>query len=80
MLENKIIQDLENNGFRVRGRNIQKKSKRRFKTVGLLNENSFYFFSENVYPYKGGINFFNESTLVDIKDINKYKDYFKKQK
>lgn len=77
MLENKIIQDLENNGFRVRGRNIQKKSKRRFKTVGLLNENSFYFFSENVYPYKGGINFFNESTLVDIKDINKYKDYFK---
>ena len=79
MLENKIIQDLESNGFRVRGKTIQKKAKRGWKTIGMLNANSFYFFSENVYPYKGGINFFNESTLVDIKDINKYKEYYKEK-
>ena len=62
-----IIQNIESNGFKVRGRHILKRSQRtnKLETCGILNENSFYMFSENVYPYKFGLNYFDTTTLVD---------------
>ena len=72
------IEYIESKGFRVVGRYIYKKSERtnRLKPVGQLNENNFYFYSENVYPFKSGVNFFNEKTLTNPKD---YKKYIKKE-
>ena len=78
---NKPIQELSLNGFKVTGRYILKRSSssKVWKTVGYLNDTNFYFFSDNVYPYKLGENFFNQSTLVDVKDIALYKNYVKEQ-
>lgn len=74
MIRNEIINQLYTNGFNVKGRYIQKRSSRGgIKTVGLLNENNFYFFSGNVYPYKSGSNFFDSSTLVNPDDLAIYR-------
>lgn len=65
---------IEQHGFKVRGRYISKRSERtrRYETCGILNEGSFYMFSENVYPFKFGLNFFDDSTLVDVANLKQY--------
>ena len=72
------IEYIESKGFRVVGRYIFKKSERnnRTKVVGQLNENNFFFYSDNVYPFKSGINFFNEKTLTS--DSQEYKIHIRK--
>ena len=77
----RIVNQLEANGFNIQGRYIRKKSsKGGIKTVGLLNEKSFFFFASNVYPYKNGLNYFDDSTLVDPGELKKYKTYIKEEK
>jgi hypothetical protein len=72
------IDYIESKGFTIRGRYIYKLSKsiNRSKVVGQLNENNFFFYSENVYPFKGGTNNFNDSNITD----NKYFNYVKELK
>ena len=75
--QNRLVKNIEyiqSKGFRVVGRYIYKKSERtnRRKVVGQLNENNFFFYSDNVYPFKSGINFFNEKTLTHPQDYKKY--------
>tara|TARA_R110000822_G_scaffold306818_1_gene433369 strand:- start:278 stop:2575 length:2298 start_codon:yes stop_codon:yes gene_type:complete len=61
------IDYIQNKGFQIKGRYIFKRSEsnNRQKVVGQLNENNFFFYSENVYPFKSGINYFDNSTIVD---------------
>jgi hypothetical protein len=69
-LHNKIHSKLLDNGFKVVGRYISKKSNtdNRFKVVGQINENNLFFYSENVYPFKSGPNFFKDNdTKQDFK-------------
>ena len=77
-----IVNQLHANGFRVVGRYITKKSStsRNWKTVGLLNDTNFYFFSDNVYPYKSGVNFLDNSTLVNPNELARHREYVKKEK
>ena len=65
---------IEANGFSIKGRHIYKRSQRTNKreVCGILNEASFYMFSENVYPFKIGLNYFNNKTLVDVSDLKRY--------
>ena len=69
MTQENIFSKLENNGFEVKGRYISKRSgtTSRLKNVGIINEKNLHFFSENVYPFKGGTNFFSDETLVSYK-------------
>ena len=62
-----IINYIESNGFRIRGRYIEKRSQstRSYKVVGQLNDNNFFFFSDNVYPFKQGINSFKNTSIID---------------
>lgn len=77
-----IVNQLHANGFRVIGRYITKKSStsRNWKTVGLLNDTNFYFFSDNVYPYKSGVNFLDNSTLVNPNELARHREYVKREK
>ena len=50
------INYIESKGFTVKGRYILKADKSN-KVAGILNENNFYLFKENCYPFKSGINF-----------------------
>lgn len=68
------INYIESKGFRIKGRYIHKASKPS-KVIGKLNDNNFYFFSDNVHPFKQGVNFFDRTTLTDGKV---YKQYIKK--
>jgi len=61
------IQFIESKGFRIKGRYIYKPNSN--KVIGQLNENNFYFFNENCYPFKSGVNFFDNKTLVDVNYI-----------
>jgi len=61
------IQHIESKGYRVRGRYIYKPNSN--KVIGQLNENNFYFFNENCYPFKSGVNYFDNKTLVDVNYI-----------
>ena len=70
------ISYIESKGFRVKGTYIYKASKLT-KVIGKLNDKNFYFFSENVYPFKQGVNYFDNSTLTDGKI---YKQYIQKAK
>ena len=70
------IDYIESKGFRIKGTYIYKANKLS-KVIGKLNESNFFFFSENVYPFKGGVNYFNETTLTDGK---KYQQYIKIEK
>jgi hypothetical protein len=74
-----IISYIESNGFRIRGRYIEKRSQstRSYKVVGQLNDNNFFFFSDNVYPFKQGINSFKNTSIID--DGN-YKEHIAKVK
>lgn len=74
------FRELQHNGFKVVGKYIYKRSEtnNKNKVVGHVNEKNFWFYSENVYPFKGGLNFFNEDNL---KENKKYlKEYFTKVK
>lgn len=69
-LNNKLHSKLLNNGFKVVGRYISKRSNtdNRLKVVGQVNENNLFFYSENVYPFSSGINFFEDNdTKQDFK-------------
>lgn len=68
------IHYLERRGFTVKGRHIYKPSQRTRKkeVCGILNATNFYMFSENVQPFKAGINFFNNTTLTDHNDLKQY--------
>ena len=70
------INYIESKGFRIKGTFIYKANKLS-KVIGKLNESNFFFFSENVYPFKQGVNYFNETTLTDGK---RYQQYIKKEK
>ena len=70
------INFIESKGFRIRGTYIYKANKLS-KVIGQLNEKNFYFHSENVYPFKQGVNYFNETTLTDGK---RYKEYIRTEK
>lgn len=70
----KNLNYIESKGFRVKGRYIYKASKLT-KVIGKLNDTNFYFFSDNVYPFKQGVNYFDRTTLTDGKV---YKQYIKK--
>lgn len=70
------INYIESKGFRIRGTYIYKANKLT-KVIGKLNESNFFFFSENVYPFKQGVNYFNETTLTDGK---RYQEYIKIEK
>lgn len=72
------IDYIESKGFTIKGRYIYKRSSshNRSKVVGQLNENNFFFYSENVYPFKGGINNFKDSNITD----NNYFKYVKELK
>jgi hypothetical protein len=74
-----LINYIESFGFKIVGRNILKRSEstRRLKTVGTLNNNNFYFYSDNVHPFKAGVNFFNEGSILDD---NSHKEYISKIK
>jgi hypothetical protein len=72
------IDYIESKGFTIKGRYIYKRStsSNRSKVVGQLNENNFFFHSENVYPFKGGTNNFKDSNITD----NNYFNYVKELK
>lgn len=70
------INYIESKGFRIKGTYIYKANKLT-KVIGKLNESNFFFFSENVYPFKQGVNYFNETTLTDGK---RYQQYIKIEK
>jgi hypothetical protein len=74
----KTIDYIESKGFRIIGRYIYKRSEttRHQKVVGQLNDNNFFFFSDNVHPFKAGINFFNDTSIID----NSHKEYIAKVK
>jgi len=61
------IQYIESKGFRIVGRYIYKRSEtnNRTKVVGQLNDNNFFFHSENVAPFKPGVNFYDNSVITD---------------
>lgn len=73
------INYIESNGFRIRGRYIEKRSQstRSYKVVGQLNDNNFFFYSDNVYPFKQGVNTFKNTSIID--DGN-YKQHIAKVK
>jgi len=61
------IEHIESKGFRVIGRYIYKRSERtnRNKVVGQLNESNFFLYSDNAYPFNPGVNYFDNSSIVD---------------
>ena len=75
----KLIDYIQSKGFKVIGRNILKRSEstRQLKTVGSLNDNNFFFYSDNVHPFKAGVNFFNDASITDN---NSHKEYIAKVK
>ena len=75
----KSINYIESKGFRVIGRYIYKRSEttRHQKVVGQLNDTNFFFFSDNVHPFKAGVNFFNDKSILDD---NSHKEYISKIK
>ena len=68
------IQYIESKGFRIVGRYIYKRSKtnNRTKVVGQLNDNNFFFHSENVAPFKAGVNFYDNSVITDNAFVQKH--------
>jgi len=76
-LNNRLYSKLQNNGFKIVGRYISKRSNtdNKFKVVGQINENNLFFYSENVFPFTGGINFFDDN---DCKQD--FKEYYTKVK
>ena len=55
---------IESRGFTVRGRTIYRRNRRNKKEVcGILNKTNFYMFSENVLPFKLGVNYFDTSPV-----------------
>jgi hypothetical protein len=76
-LNNRLHSKLHANGFKIVGRYISKRSNtdNRLKIVGQINENNLFFYSENVYPFKGGTNFFEDN---DTKQ--EFKAYYTKVK
>jgi hypothetical protein len=75
----KTINYIESFGFKIVGRNILKRSEstRRLKTVGTLNDTNFYFYSDNVHPFKAGVNFYNDGSILED---NSHKEYISKIK
>ena len=72
------IDYIESKGFQIKGRYIFKRSEsnNRHKVVGQLNDSNFFLYSENVYPFKQGTNYFDNSTIADPNYIH----YIKKEK
>ena len=68
------IQYIESKGFRIVGRYIYKRSEtnNRTKVVGQLNDNNFFFHSENVAPFKAGVNFYDNSVITDNAFVQKH--------
>ena len=68
------IEYIESYGFRIRGRYIEKRSEstRSYKVVGQLNDNNFFFHSDNVYPFKQGINSFKNKSIIDEGEYTKH--------
>lgn len=68
------IEYIESYGFRIRGRYIEKRSEstRSYKVVGQLNDNNFFFHSDNVYPFKQGINSFKNKSIIDSGEYTKH--------
>ena len=75
----KTIDYIESQGFKVVGRYIHKRSSttKQYKVAGQLNDTNFFFFSDNVHPFKAGVNFFNDKSIVDEPA---HREYFKKIK
>ena len=73
---NSIKNYIESKGFLVKGRNIFKASKPHEK-AGTLNQNNFWFFKHNVAPFKHGINYYSDKSIVDTYE---HKQYFAKLK
>lgn len=69
-----ILNKLQANGFKVVGRYISKKSSKtnRYEVKGYLNDDSIYFFSDNVYPFKSGYNSFSEYSETDSLKVQNY--------
>jgi hypothetical protein len=70
------IDYIESKGFQVKGRYVLKysQSTKRSKVCGYLNEKNFFLFKENVYPFKHGTNYFDNSTLVDPNYVHYIKE------
>tara|TARA_R110000764_G_scaffold89167_1_gene170474 strand:+ start:117 stop:2372 length:2256 start_codon:yes stop_codon:yes gene_type:complete len=68
------IEYIESFGFRIKGRYIEKRSEstRSYKVVGQLNDNNFFFHSDNVYPFKQGINSFKNKSIIDSGEYTKH--------
>lgn len=66
------IDYIESKGFQIKGNKIYRRSQttNRLKPAGYLNESNFVFFSENVYPFKLGTNYFDNSTISDPNYVN----------
>tara|TARA_R110000803_G_scaffold75961_2_gene140326 strand:+ start:2102 stop:4309 length:2208 start_codon:yes stop_codon:yes gene_type:complete len=62
---------IESKGFLIRGTTIYRVDTPK-EVRGILNEKSFFFFSSNVYPFKQGLNFFEDKTIVDAKEQREY--------
>lgn len=61
-----IVNYIEKYGFSVQGKYIYKysQSTRSRKVVGQLNEANFYFYSDNVAPFKAGVNYVEKELKV----------------
>ena len=72
----KIINYIEKYGFSVQGKYIYKHSQstRSKKVVGQLNETNFYFYTDNVAPFKAGVNYIEKELKVS------YNSYIEKVK
>lgn len=71
---NFIQSKLHSYGFKIIGKYIYKRSDstNRFKVVGQLNEANLFFYSEDVYPFKGGLNNFDDDFKENKKEIELY--------
>ena len=71
-----LFSKLQDNGFIVKGIYIHKRSEtnNRLKVVGSVNENNFFFYTDNVYPFKSGVNFLNEENTPgeNKRDLKEY--------
>jgi hypothetical protein len=61
-----IINYIEKYGFSIQGKYIYKysQSTRSRKVVGQLNEANFYFYSDNVAPFKAGVNYIEKELKI----------------
>jgi len=68
------IEHLLNLGFKVVGRNILRRSQtdRTHKPCGYINNTNYFFFSPNVHPFKEGVNYFDDGSILDKKQHQQF--------